>query len=277
MAKFLQGDHLNSELIKVFERAEDQLVIISPFIKLHQRIKDCLKKKQTEPKLKITVVFGKNEDNISKSLGKEEFEFLSEFPNIEIKYEPRLHAKYYANESSAILSSMNLYEYSQNNNIEFGILTKATILGELASNVIGESLDKDAFSYFGSVMDNSETKFKKTPQFDQKLLGLSKKYSHSEIEVDKLSNQFETKTNIKRKSTPNKSTNGADGGYCIRMGVKIPFNPKRPMSDKAYGSWIKYGDENYSEKYCHFSGEKSYGETSFAKPILRKNWKKSQK
>jgi hypothetical protein len=277
MAKFLQGDHLNSELIKVFERAEDQLVIISPFIKLHQRIKDCLKNKQTEPKLKITVVFGKNEDNMSKSLGKEEFEFLSKFPNIEIKYEPRLHAKYYANESSAILSSMNLYEYSQNNNIEFGILTKATILGELASNVIGESLDKDAFGYFGSVMDNSETKFKKTPQFDQKLMGLSKKYSHSEIEVDTLSSQLDSKTNIKRKSTPNKSTNGAVGGYCIRTGVKITFNPKRPMSDKAYKSWSKYGDENYSEKYCHFSGEKSDGETSFGKPIMRKNWKKSQK
>lgn len=35
-------------------------------------------------------------------------------------------------------------------------------------------------------------------------------------------------------------------------------------------------DPDYKEKYCHFSGEPSNGETSVNKPILKKNWKKAQ-
>ena len=35
-------------------------------------------------------------------------------------------------------------------------------------------------------------------------------------------------------------------------------------------------DIDYLEKYCHFSGEPSNGETSFNKPILKKNWKKAK-
>lgn len=79
--------------------------------------------KNDNPELEIIVVFGKNEDDISKSMSQEDFNFFKEFPNIEIRYEKRLHAKYFANEENAILTSMNLYGYSQDNNIEFGILT----------------------------------------------------------------------------------------------------------------------------------------------------------
>jgi hypothetical protein len=49
------------------------------------------------------------------------------------------------------------------------------------------------------------------------------------------------------------------------------------MSNKAFKMWNKYGDKEYQEKYCHYSGEPSNGDTSFAKPILRKNWKKAMK
>src|SRR5690606_11517601 len=65
-------------------------------------------------------------------------------------------------------------------------------------------------------------------------------------------------------------------GYCIRTAEKIPFNPKKPFCEKAFESWNKYKDENYKEKYCHFSGEISNGETSYSKPILRKNWNKAK-
>ena len=48
------------------------------------------------------------------------------------------------------------------------------------------------------------------------------------------------------------------------------------MSYEAYKSWNKYGDVDYAEKYCHFSGESSDGKTSVSKPILKKNWKKAK-
>ncbi|QOW10173.1 hypothetical protein Q73A0000_07255 [Kaistella flava (ex Peng et al. 2021)] len=123
MATFLTGNDLNAQLENLFEYADDYIILISPYIKLHDRYASALKAKKDNPNLKITVVFGKNEDDFSKSMKQEDFNFFKDFPNIEIRYEKRLHAKYYANESAAILTSMNLYNFSQDNNIEAGVLT----------------------------------------------------------------------------------------------------------------------------------------------------------
>lgn len=109
---------------------------------------------------------------MSKSMKQEDFNFFKEFPNIQIRYERRLHAKYYANETSAILSSMNLYTYSQDNNIEAGVMTKSIPMGELASTFIGEDgFDKQALSYFTRVIEQSDLLFHKTPQYDKGTFG----------------------------------------------------------------------------------------------------------
>src|SRR5687768_13449596 len=101
MAKFLTGDELNFQIIKLIENADEQLIFISPFIKLHDRIKDKLKLRLNDSNLEIIVVYGKNEENHSKSLNDSDLAFLQSFPNIEIRYEARLHAKYYANDDQA--------------------------------------------------------------------------------------------------------------------------------------------------------------------------------
>lgn len=191
MAKFLTGNELNSELEKLFERAEQQIILISPYIKLHDRYASTLRTKKDNPNIDITIVFGKNEDDLSKSMKQEDFNFFKEFPNIEIRYEKRLHAKYFANESSAILTSMNLYNFSQDNNIEAGVMTKATLFGNLMNNVTGEdSFDKTAWAYFLRVIEQSELLFKKIPEYESAMMGFSKKYKSSKVEIDKLTDFF---------------------------------------------------------------------------------------
>ena len=84
----------------------------------------------------------------------------------------------------------------------------------------------------------------------------------------------------KQQPTPIKETKKSNDkkiGYCIRTGVEIPFNLKKPLSNDAYKKWNEFGDPNYPEKFCHFSGEPSDGKTSVSKPILAKNWKRAQK
>ncbi len=191
MAKFLTGNELNSEVERLFENANELIVLISPYIKLHQRYAATLKSKLDNPRLKIIVVFGKNEDDFSKSMKHEDFNFFKAFPNVEVRYEKRLHAKYYANESSAVITSMNLYSFSQDNNIEAGVYTKKTLLENLAGSLGVEDLDQQAWQYFDRVIDQSELLFKKTPQYEKVLMGLSKKYNSSVIEVDTLSSFFE--------------------------------------------------------------------------------------
>lgn len=288
MAKFLQGNELNAELSNLFEKAKTQLLLISPFIKLHDRFISSLRVKKDNPDLKIIIVFGKNEEDMSRSMKQIDFDFFKEFPNIEIRYEKRLHAKYYANDFDAIITSMNLYNYSQDNNIEAGVKTKLSIAGNLIANVTGENnLDSEAWNYFKRIVDQSELLFQKIPHSESRLLGLGKKYKDSTTEVDKLSDFFLTRAKyesperrknhlVQKKAAIAAPIISGQSGYCIRTGKKIPFNPKRPMSDEAYQSWAQFKNEDYAEKYCHCSGEFSNGETTFAKPILRKNWKKAK-
>jgi len=264
MASFHQGNSLNNEIEKIFEDAKDFIIIISPFIKLHDRLKSTLRSKKDFDQLAIIVVFGKNEDNLSKSISEYDLNFFTAFPNIEIRYEKRLHAKYYANEFKSLLSSMNLYSYSQDNNIEAGILFERTLIGS-------NKLDNDAYKYFDTVIKDSELLFKKSPQYSTSLMGLKTSYTESIIEVNHLSN-----FNFESTNKPRANSEKHIDGFCIRTGVKIPFNIEKPLSEEAYRFWSKYGDKNFPEKYCHFSGEPSNGETSFSKPILAKNWKKAK-
>ena len=285
MAKFVKGNGLNAEIESIFDEAEGQLTIISPFIKLHKRFKDSLKSKINNPKLEVQLVFGKNESNKSKSLSSEDFEFFKQFANVRIYYEPRLHAKYYANQTAAVLSSMNLYEYSQNNNIEFGIVTQREMgLDRLKEKVMGVELDNDAWQYFNSVVEGSELLYFNEPVYESNMLGLSKKYIRSEVRVDLLTEEL-SKAKRVSKVKPNKPaevesvkpTTDSKNGYCIRTGEQIPFDLTKPYTDKAFKSWSRYKNEDFTEKFCHFSGEPSEGKTTMAKPILGKHWKVAKK
>ena len=205
MARFLTGNSLNSELEKLFEKAENLILIISPYIKLHERFISTLKAKKGSPEIEIVIVFGKNEDNFSKSMKEGDFNFFKEFPNVEIRYEKRLHAKYYANETTAIITSMNLYSYSQDQNIEAGVLTNApTMLGSLAKSLIENNLDNEAWNYFNRVVEQSELLFKRRPVYDEKLMGFAKQYKTSKTEIDNLS-EFFAKLSRKETMSTNKS------------------------------------------------------------------------
>lgn len=289
MAIFLTSNELNTALESIFEYADEHLILISPYIKLHDRYSSVLKTKKVNYNLKITVVFGKNEDDFSKSMKQDDFNFFKDFPNIEIRYEKRLHAKYYANESSAILTSMNLYNFSQDNNIEAGVLTnRKGILGSLTNNLVSnvtgqDTLENQTAYYFERVIEQADLLFLKVPKFESTMLGLSKRYTTSVIETDKLSDFFNNKiksdTFKKEKFVPTQSVNRQPTnqmGFCIRTGVQIPFNQKHPMSDTAFQNWKKVSNNEYAEKYCHFSGEQTNGETTFSRPILRKNWTKAK-
>lgn len=197
MAEFLKGNKLNSKLDEILDSAEEKLYLISPFIKFHVRVKDILRRKKHNDKLHIVIVFGKNKYDREKSLSKEDFDFLASFPKVTIKYEPRLHAKYYANEKASLLSSMNLYEYSQNNNIEFGIHYAANGILE---NMLGkQNMDGDAWDYFRGVIENAETIYRKMPVYEKQMFGLSTKYVRSNVDIDKSAQIFGEK---KTKTAP---------------------------------------------------------------------------
>ena len=269
MARFLKGDELNAEIGKIFENAKNNLILISPYIKLHHRYAAELKTKITNDKLKIVIVFGKNEQDITKSLTSADLDFFKQFPDIEIRYEKRLHAKFYANESSQILTSMNLYDFSQDENIEVGIKTDYSLLNNFASKIISEkNLDQDAWEYFNKVIDHSVLLFKNTPEYSREYWGLTEKFKGIKNELDKITEHFSKSTISKSFFSKSNSSYEIMEGYCIRTGEKIPFNIQKPYSEKAYKSWLQYKNLEYKEKFCHKTGKSSGGKTSMLNPIL---------
>lgn len=120
MGYFLNREELIDKLHKVLDKAKKELIIVSPYINLSDNIKISLKKLKANDRLKVRILFGKNGDKKEKSLSKEDYLFLAEFNNIEIRYNEALHAKYFANEKSGVVTSLNLHEHSIKTNLEVG-------------------------------------------------------------------------------------------------------------------------------------------------------------
>ena len=153
MAHFVEGNNLNSVLEDIIRNADEYLFLISPYIKLHDRIKDQLKLKKSKSELQIIVVFGKAEKGTNR-ISLEDADFLKTFPNIEIRYEKNLHAKYYASEDGALITSLNLYDSSQNVNIEAGVYmeTPKNLVSKLTGWSTDSNLDDQAFGFFCDVI-----------------------------------------------------------------------------------------------------------------------------
>jgi phosphatidylserine/phosphatidylglycerophosphate/cardiolipin synthase-like enzyme len=114
MAKFLNTSAINYFLEELIKTAQDRLILISPFLKLNDRIKELLEDKN-RLKIDVRIIYGKNE------LQNDEITWLSKLTFIRTSFCKNLHAKCYLNEKSCIITSLNLYEFSQVNNNEMGV------------------------------------------------------------------------------------------------------------------------------------------------------------
>lgn len=117
MAKFLETQAISNELMKLIKDAKDKIILVSPYLKVNTQIQERLKTKSKVGTLsEIVIVYGKSE------LKKTELVWIKEIEDLKVIEKINLHAKCYINEDKAIICSMNLYDYSQQNNIEMGIL-----------------------------------------------------------------------------------------------------------------------------------------------------------
>lgn len=117
MAKFLNTSATNYFLEELIKDAKDRLILISPFLKLNDRMKELLADKN-RLKIDVRIVYGKSE------LQPEEINWLKELTYIRTSFCKNLHAKCYLNEELCIITSLNLYEFSQVNNNEMGVLIR---------------------------------------------------------------------------------------------------------------------------------------------------------
>lgn len=284
MSKFITGKDLETAVYDTIWEAESQLLIVSPFIKLDDYFKELFDKHAKNPKIHLILVFGKNEKAVKRSMSEADFDYFKKFPNVSIIYVPNLHAKYYGNENQGVITSINLYDYSFKNNIEFGVFAQQSILDRFKS-----SADNDAWNECMNIAHQGEVVFIKRPVFETKkvIISLGKNYVHSDVlfdSTDKFYGQAkgqksenkkledfpeEIELGSKKETRPQRAEEEVpQQGFCIRSGKKIKFNPKQPMSKEAWKIWNEYGNEDFPEKYCHKTGNPSNGKTSMRNPIL---------
>jgi len=116
MVQFLNTAQAYSEIENIISKAENRLVLISPYIQIPHPLIERLTYASEKRDVNITLVCRKD------NLNKHEFNSLKRINRLEILNLPNLHAKCFFNENSMVITSLNLYEHSQINNREMGIL-----------------------------------------------------------------------------------------------------------------------------------------------------------
>ncbi|MCQ8103548.1 phospholipase D-like domain-containing protein [Methylomonas sp. SURF-2] len=113
MAKFLKNHGITNAIEDLIRNASRRLVLISPYLQLSDAIKRTLEAKMREG-LAVQMVYradNKQPDDI-------QWFQQQRIPTLGLD---DLHTKCYLSESQCIITSMNLYQYSQVHNLEMGI------------------------------------------------------------------------------------------------------------------------------------------------------------
>jgi len=141
MPKYLRTSGITAGVEELIREARERLYIISPYLKLSDNIRELLNDKERE-KAEVRIIFGKQELNPT------EMSYLQNLKYVRLYFSKNLHAKCYLNEKKMIISSMNLYEFSQQNNREMGILIERDIEAD-------RPVYEDAWKDIESILNNA--------------------------------------------------------------------------------------------------------------------------
>ena len=238
MAEFLNTSGITHRLEEIIRGSQGgRLLLISPYLKFNSRIKDLLEDQAQRWKTNIYIVYGKTE------LRSEETKWLAD-NFVRTSFREHLHAKCYMNDCYALVTSMNLYEFSQVNNDEMGILVSA----------------EDDPGLYQAIKDEADLILR---QSENVRLNVSK--------IDDINDSVPGGA----ETTPSGSGERIglpETGFCLRCASGIPFDPAHPYCKSHYRSWARFKNEEYEEKHCHACGKEHV--TSMAKPACLSCYRK---
>ena len=117
----LTAGQIGSKIIEIIKEAEIYCLLITPYFEIWHHLEDHLKTALVKNK---RMAFFFRYDQKQEAKYKERINDFHNKYNFDIISINNLHAKIYLNEKEALITSMNLYDYSQLNNYEIGVLIK---------------------------------------------------------------------------------------------------------------------------------------------------------
>lgn len=148
MAVFLNTAKLNEWIPRLIQETEKELLIIVPYIKTSEQMYNYLFEANKKG-IETTLVYRENK---LPTREKAKFQALD---NLNLMHHPNVHCKCYFNEKYLIISSMNLYEYSEKNNREMGILLHRKSFGTVDWGGDDQTLFKDAVLEVGEILNGA--------------------------------------------------------------------------------------------------------------------------
>ena len=250
MTEALDTHALNMRINDVIDNAKTRLVIISPYLSIYNNLRKIIELADKRG-VNIVVIYRKIEDN------SDILEWLSSLKHVYVGQSDNLHAKYYGEDEGAVITSMNLYEYSQVNNEELGIL-------------IDSKHDTEAFYdmiyFIRKIIDLSKPIYStiKCEFFEEKkVISRLPNYKFSMLK-EPINNIPEKKLTESEEEPP---SSNVIQGFCIRCGKKIDIESNTYYCDLCFTRWKQYNNPNYQEKYCHICGKPA--QTSAYRPVCK--------
>ena len=254
MPTFLTTTSISAELEKLITSAREEITLISPYLKVNQRIQDFIRDADLR-RVRLTVIYGKED------MQPAERDWLATLTTpAELWFVSNLHAKCYMNEAAAIITSMNLYEFSQQNNSEMGLHVTRDEEPDLYQHIKNEAqrLRRMATPAPNASATQQPQRTAPPPRQSQRNAA-----APTPVPAPRQSQGSATApVPAPRQSQPQQQL--APTAYCIRCRSPIPANTDKPFCDPDYRSWERFKKKTYEEKFCHTCGREQ--PTSMARP-----------
>lgn len=247
MARFLTTRGTTSEIETIINNAKNGIVLISPFIKIPDSLFQNLRAADQRG-VRTTLVYGKNKLELNV------MEQINQLKNVKLYFLDNLHAKCYFNEQSMVITSLNLYDFSEQNNREMGVLVTRqndeAVFNEAAreAKMIISLATRSDFNV--QVIEQPKKQVKPQPRVENE--------KPKSIWFRDLSDIFQ-------------SLFGEAHGYCIGCKTKLEYDEYRPYCPECYKAWAK--NKGQKANYCHSCGRPS--KTSINKPLCHSCFDKS--
>ncbi|MCC7479501.1 hypothetical protein IT575_13735 [bacterium] len=233
--------NIAARVIDIVSDARKRVVLVTPYIKTWGHLDEAFRGAQRRG-VDSTLLFRADKLEEYKDLVKQLHGF-----GIRIGTIRNLHAKVYANESGCLLTSMNLYDVSAQNNEEFALYTNEP------------DLLRATMEYANDLLAKADV-----IKPESKAVAVFKSVAGAAAQ------------------SVGKAAAGAVGsviaamqpGSCIRCGTDMPYNPDKPMCAGCYSAWSKYKNPEYPEKFCHDCGKAH--KSSMLKPVCLSCYKRAR-
>ena len=226
--------HLSGQIIEIIEESKEYCFLVTPYYKPWTILERAIEKAAQNEK-KLYFIFRKEavDNSIIQKLNKD--------MGFDVAIVDRLHTKLYFNEKIALVTSMNLYESSKDNNYEMGyLITGFGNIKQIKTEIIEDDiLSLKSHKYF-------EGRYTKEVELKKKELEIKRNMQNQNI--------------VQQKSEEKKGKNIAhigksyNSGYCIRCKRAIEINKNYPLCNDCYFTWSQFMNSDYQEKYCHRCG-----------------------